>query len=80
MGLFWPRHVDRTPSRAARLGRLAHYASLAAAAYVLWVLYDYTAGAPSNLRIDPSTAGLGFLLVLAILLCGRGIRWVFAGE
>lgn len=74
MSLIWPARVSQSPSPAARLGRLAHYASVIPAAYLLWVAWGY----------DPTTEPVASWIVtgqaLLLYLFARGIRFVLAGE
>lgn len=79
MNWIWPREPNPFPSAIGRLGRLIHYVSILAAAYVMWILFQ-DAQQPPAWRLPADAAAFVWLGAIAIYLGGRGARWVFAAE
>jgi hypothetical protein len=75
MGLFWPDASDYAPSMVQRMGRVLHWFFTAMAALSLGI------GVFVWLQIhDGGTILAGGIIAMVLLLIGRAVRYILAGE
>lgn len=80
MNWLWPKAPRKDSNIVIRAGRLTHWLFVAAAVYAMifgWVAMYTEAGENASIY---SAVVTGLIMAVPLLLIGRGLRYLLAGE